>query len=78
MARKLGNTRKANETEISPLGFINVPDQIWRNKLSKGDRDFVAYYNARKKWGIDIIPRGFENLLKEKEPRGQKNERKEK
>eukprot|EP00957_Ditylum_brightwellii_P017577 1324196-Ditylum_brightwellii.AAC.1 len=34
-AKRVGNTRKANEPEISPLGFINAPDQIWRNELSE-------------------------------------------
>eukprot|EP00957_Ditylum_brightwellii_P129294 9862902-Ditylum_brightwellii.AAC.1 len=71
-AKRAGNTWKANETEIGPLGFINVPDQIWRNELSEGERDFVASYNARKQneelVKYLITPRRFENLLKEKEP----------
>eukprot|EP00957_Ditylum_brightwellii_P175502 13362326-Ditylum_brightwellii.AAC.1 len=33
--RRIGSFQKVDETEISPQGFINVPDQIWRNKLSK-------------------------------------------
>eukprot|EP00957_Ditylum_brightwellii_P197261 15028614-Ditylum_brightwellii.AAC.1 len=70
-AKRVGNTQKANETEISPLSFINVPDQIWRNELSKGERDVVASHNTRKQNGESIecliIPRRFENLLKEKE-----------
>eukprot|EP00957_Ditylum_brightwellii_P155206 11815294-Ditylum_brightwellii.AAC.1 len=71
-ARRVGNTRKANEPEIGPLGCITVPDWIWRNELCKGGRDFVASYNARKQNGKSIkhliVPRIFENLLKEKEP----------
>eukprot|EP00957_Ditylum_brightwellii_P183407 13970696-Ditylum_brightwellii.AAC.2 len=62
-AKRVGRTQKVNEKEISPLGFINVPDQIWRNKLRKGERDFVASYNAKKQNGELIknliIPRRF-------------------
>eukprot|EP00957_Ditylum_brightwellii_P058314 4420853-Ditylum_brightwellii.AAC.1 len=29
-AKRVGNSWKANEPEISPLGFINVPDPIWK------------------------------------------------
>eukprot|EP00957_Ditylum_brightwellii_P187073 14247573-Ditylum_brightwellii.AAC.1 len=32
-AKRVGNTQKANEPEINPLGFINIPDRIWRNEL---------------------------------------------
>eukprot|EP00957_Ditylum_brightwellii_P150582 11465938-Ditylum_brightwellii.AAC.1 len=64
-ARKSGRTWKANETEINSLGFVNVPDQIWRNKLSKGERNFVASFNAKRQHGESIknltIPRRFEN-----------------
>eukprot|EP00957_Ditylum_brightwellii_P089528 6817616-Ditylum_brightwellii.AAC.1 len=71
-AKRVENSQKANEPEVSPLGFINIPDPIWRNGLSKGERDFVASYNARKQNGEWIkhliVPRRFENLLKEKEP----------
>eukprot|EP00957_Ditylum_brightwellii_P108168 8252664-Ditylum_brightwellii.AAC.1 len=74
-AKRVGNTQKENEPEISPLGFINVPDQIWRNELSKGERDFVASHNVRKQNGESIknliVPRGFEDFLKEKESLGQ-------
>eukprot|EP00957_Ditylum_brightwellii_P166583 12680383-Ditylum_brightwellii.AAC.1 len=34
-AKRAGNSQKANEPEIVLLGFINVPDLIWRNGLSK-------------------------------------------
>eukprot|EP00957_Ditylum_brightwellii_P084548 6429293-Ditylum_brightwellii.AAC.1 len=47
-AKRVGNTWKANEPEISPLGFISVPEKVWRKELSKGKRDFVAYHNAGK------------------------------
>eukprot|EP00957_Ditylum_brightwellii_P034125 2586814-Ditylum_brightwellii.AAC.1 len=50
-AKRVENTRKANEPEISPLGFINVPDKVWMKELSKGKRDFVASYNVRKQNG---------------------------
>eukprot|EP00957_Ditylum_brightwellii_P054749 4148349-Ditylum_brightwellii.AAC.1 len=48
-ARRIGSFWKVDETELSPQGFINVPDQIWRNKLSKDEQDFVTAYNS-KKW----------------------------
>eukprot|EP00957_Ditylum_brightwellii_P003610 273461-Ditylum_brightwellii.AAC.1 len=38
-AKRVGNSKKANEPEISPLGFINVPDPIWMNVLSKGENE---------------------------------------
>eukprot|EP00957_Ditylum_brightwellii_P058407 4429074-Ditylum_brightwellii.AAC.1 len=70
-ARRSRRTWKANETEIRPLGFINIPDQIWRNELCKGERDFVVSYNAKKQneelIKNLIIPRRFENLLKKRE-----------
>eukprot|EP00957_Ditylum_brightwellii_P112792 8599188-Ditylum_brightwellii.AAC.1 len=37
-AKRTGNSQKANEPEIGHLGNINVPDQIWRSGLSKGER----------------------------------------
>eukprot|EP00957_Ditylum_brightwellii_P114424 8723707-Ditylum_brightwellii.AAC.2 len=50
-ARRLGSFRKVDETEISPQVFINVLDQIWRNKLSKDKKNFVAAHNAKKQHG---------------------------
>ena len=50
-ARRIGSFWKVDETELSPQGFINVPDQIWRNKLSKDKKEFVAVYNAKKQHG---------------------------
>eukprot|EP00957_Ditylum_brightwellii_P192240 14633357-Ditylum_brightwellii.AAC.1 len=50
-ARRTGSFCKVDETEISPQGFINVPDQIWRNELSKDEEDFVAAHNAKKQHG---------------------------
>eukprot|EP00957_Ditylum_brightwellii_P044384 3367891-Ditylum_brightwellii.AAC.1 len=46
-AKRVGSTWKANQPEISPLGFINVPDKVWKKELSKGKRDFVASYNKK-------------------------------
>eukprot|EP00957_Ditylum_brightwellii_P141188 10757017-Ditylum_brightwellii.AAC.1 len=50
-ARRTGSFFKVDETEISPQGFINVPDQIWKNELSKDKKDFVAAHNAKKRHG---------------------------
>eukprot|EP00957_Ditylum_brightwellii_P025389 1920363-Ditylum_brightwellii.AAC.1 len=47
-ARRLGSFWKVYETEINHQSFINVPDQIWRNELSKNEKDFVASHNAKK------------------------------
>eukprot|EP00957_Ditylum_brightwellii_P176663 13455781-Ditylum_brightwellii.AAC.1 len=47
-ARRIGSFWKVDETEISPQHFINVPDQIWRNELSKDKKDFIAAHNAKK------------------------------
>eukprot|EP00957_Ditylum_brightwellii_P048489 3679292-Ditylum_brightwellii.AAC.1 len=47
--RRQGRFCKVDETEISPQGFISVPDQIWRNELSKEERDFVVAHNAKKR-----------------------------
>eukprot|EP00957_Ditylum_brightwellii_P183605 13984897-Ditylum_brightwellii.AAC.1 len=70
-ARRLGSFWKVDETEISPLGFIDVPDQIWRNELSKDKKHFVAAHNAKKQHGASTanltVPKRFERLLKEKE-----------
>eukprot|EP00957_Ditylum_brightwellii_P156248 11892651-Ditylum_brightwellii.AAC.1 len=50
-ARGTGSFWKVDETKISPQGFINVPDQIWRNELSKDKKDFVVAHNAKKQHG---------------------------
>eukprot|EP00957_Ditylum_brightwellii_P041608 3151245-Ditylum_brightwellii.AAC.1 len=39
-ARRLGTFWKVNKTEISHQSFINIPGQIWRNELSKDEKDF--------------------------------------
>eukprot|EP00957_Ditylum_brightwellii_P155795 11860597-Ditylum_brightwellii.AAC.1 len=71
-AKRVGNTWKANEPEISVLGFIDAPDKVWRMELSRGKRNFVPSYNVRKQNRESIknliIPGRFENLSKEKEP----------
>eukprot|EP00957_Ditylum_brightwellii_P122257 9323291-Ditylum_brightwellii.AAC.1 len=38
-AKRLRSLWKVTETEISPVGFINVPDHIWRNEISKDNRN---------------------------------------
>ena len=52
-----------------------MPDQIWRNELSKDEKEFVASHNVKKQHGESTenltVPRRFERLLKEKESQGQ-------
>eukprot|EP00957_Ditylum_brightwellii_P191425 14573869-Ditylum_brightwellii.AAC.1 len=50
-AKVLESTQKVTETEISPLGSINAPDQIWRNQLIKDKMDCVASHNVKKQYG---------------------------
>eukprot|EP00957_Ditylum_brightwellii_P132243 10083797-Ditylum_brightwellii.AAC.1 len=59
-----------------------MPDQIWRNELSKDEKEFVALHNAKKKYGESTVnltvPRRFERLLKERESQGQEERDEEK
>lgn len=59
-----------------------MPDQIWRNELSKDEKEFVASHNAKKRHGESTenltVPRRFERLLKEKESQGQEGRDEEK
>eukprot|EP00957_Ditylum_brightwellii_P132172 10078255-Ditylum_brightwellii.AAC.1 len=70
-ARRIGSFGGVDETEISYQGFINVPEQIWRNELSKDKKEFVAAYNAKKQHGEStanlVIPKKIKRLLKERE-----------
>ena len=59
-----------------------MPDQIWRNELSKDEKEFVASHNAKKRhgeWTENLtVPRRFERLLKKKELQGQEGRDEEK
>jgi hypothetical protein len=81
-ARRLGRFWKVDETEISVQGFINVPDQIWRNKLSMNKKDYVVAHNAKKQRRESAenltVPKRFKRLLKERESQGQEGRDEEK
>eukprot|EP00957_Ditylum_brightwellii_P135667 10345822-Ditylum_brightwellii.AAC.1 len=39
--RRLGGYNKVDETTLSYCSFIHVPDKLWKNELSKDEKDFM-------------------------------------